>query len=256
MSALKDYLAKYPDAPCTLKKLPLMHSCDCSACRRIIDDDSLKICNCKVFNEDLLYFFYGKPSYPVSEKIENNRTDFEYCPICFIAPLEKVSLYKVHPFDTGAFCANMYKDFFHHSMGIEEFELDNTVDSILKYISIFFGNNENYIMGQSTVLPSSVAADDPVIKGLVSLLTSTGAFQFDERANTIEIMSRNSIPISTSIECVILPENLLRVSSINRFLQDNNIYHMEYTVRLRTAPSRYNEVVFEKAMEYIKMRRR
>lgn len=252
MSALNDYISSYAPASYTLEKLPLMHSCDCSACRQIIRGGSLEVRDCKVFKEKLLYFFYGKPSYPVSEKITTNRTDFEYCPVCFIVPLDKVSLYKIHPFDTGAFDANMYKDFFHHSMSIEEFELDNTVDSILQYIKVFYGNNDNYICGKATIASST---DDPCINGLINLLTATGAFQFDERANTVEIMSSTSVPINTVVECIILPENLLRVPFIAKYLNDNKIFHMEYTVRLRTAPSRYNEVVFEKAMEYIKMRK-
>ena len=252
MSNISDFVKKHTSSACTIEQLPLLHSCDCFACRQIIDCEKLEARHCKVFKENLLYFFYGKPAYPVSEKETKKRTAFEYCPVCFIVPCEKVAAYRVFPFDTGALEAHKYDDFWHHSMSLDNFELDNTVDGIRQYVEVFFGSNYNYIQGQASIEKATV---DPYINGLTSLLTANGAFEIDERARTIEVISRNDVPVNTAVECIILPEILLREPEISKYLEDNKIYHMEYSVRKLTAPSRYNEVVFQKAMEYIRMQK-
>lgn len=84
------YIADKVDYSILPDVLPIMHSCDGFDCESIIEDMYLKPTMCPVFNEELLYFFYGKPSYPVGEKEQYNRTDELCCPVCFI--IEKANL--------------------------------------------------------------------------------------------------------------------------------------------------------------------
>lgn len=249
---LSDYLSQRKVRNTNIEVLPLLHSCECFDGRSIIESERLDASPCKVFKENLLYFFYGKPSYPVGEKISGNRTDIEYCPVCFIVNPQKVKIYRVFPFDTGAFSAGKYAKFLHRRMQIDDFEINGSVDSILKYISTFFGSNDNYIRGRAII---NEKAFDPYIDGLTSILNARGEEEIDDRAHTIEITSQNSILLSEAIECVVMPEDLLREDSIKAFLDCNNIFHLEYTVRTLTAPSKYNEVVFERVMDYLKFRK-
>ena len=253
MSTVSNFVSRRFPIISASEQLPLMHSCECFDSRSIIASEQLEARMCRVFHKKMLYFFYGKPSYPVGEKVSGNRTDIEYCPVCFIVPLDKVKIYKAYPFDTGAFDANKYHDFTHRSMKLDDFELSNSCDGVQQYVKVFFGNNENYIHGSAIVRGPH---EDPYVDALVRILNATGSFEVDERANTVEVISCDDVSVRDSVECVILPENLLRDVSIREFLDKNRIYHMEYTVRRLTAPSRYNEVVFEKAMEYIRMGRR
>lgn len=251
MSTINNYLQKHETQDTHIDVLPMLHSCECFDSRLIIESGQLEPRLCNVFNEKLLYFFYGKPSYPVGEKAVGNRTDIEYCPVCFIVNPQKVKIYRVFPFDTGAFSAGKYNGFLHRNMQIDEFELDNSIESILKYITIFFRNNDNYIRGQTII---NTKGHDPYIDGLISILNAQGTHEIDDRAHTVEVISQECIFLNDAIECVIIPEDLLREDRIKAFLEQYNIRHMEYTVRTLTAPSRYNEVVFEKVMEYLKFR--
>lgn len=254
MSAISSFISQQVTSVEEFQYLPLMHSCECYDGRKIIHCNQLQTQDCKVFNDNLLYFFYGKPAYPIGEKAPGNRTDIEYCPICFIVPVEKVNIYRAFPFDTGAYKANIYKDFLHRNMDISAFELDGTPEGIQHYIQVFFGNNDNYVRGEA-VLTQHIS-NDPHVSALVSILNAVGAQLFDERAITVEAISHENISISDVVECIILPENLLRDENILSFLDSNQMHYITYTVRRLTAPSRYNEVVFEKAMEYIKTRER
>lgn len=251
MSIISNYISQHLVPINIAEQLPLMHSCECFDSRNIFESGQIEARSCKVFGEKLLYFFYGKPSYPVGEKIKENRTDIEYCPVCFIVSLDEIEIYKVFPFDTGAFKANRYAEFLHRNMRLDDFELTSSRSGIQEYIQIFFGNNQNYIQGEAII---KNVLESPCVKALVSILNATSNTSFDERANTVEVISHKSILLKDAVECVILPENLLRDSCIEEYLSKNGISHMEYTVRKLTAPSRYNEVVFDRAMEYIKKR--
>lgn len=225
--------------------LPLMHSCDGFDCEKIIQDIKLKPTMCNIFKEELLYFFYGKPSYPIGEKERYNRTDALCCPVCFIVDIEKVDIYKVFPFDTGAFKNGMYNQFIHRHMHINEFEIDNNSRSIRAYISVVFGNNENYLKGNSI----QKEVDNTYVNSLLRMLSAKGAFEIDERSNTIEVICKSAIDISKEVTGIILPENLKRKKGVSDFIEDYNIKCKTYEVRNMTAPTRYNEVVFQLAVQ-------
>ena len=139
-----DFITQNVNNNTTLPKmLPLMHSCEAFDFEEIIRENQLKPMVCSVFNKQLLYFFYGKPSYPVGGKDNLNRTDALCCPVCLIIDLDKIDIYRVFPFDSGAFNRSLYDNFLHKHMKIEKFELDNNSNAIRSYISVVFGNNEN-----------------------------------------------------------------------------------------------------------------
>lgn len=246
----KSLLAKYieeNDEHIRPDLLPFVHSCEGYNGKSIIESGKLKATDCKEFNEKLLYFFYGKPSYPVGEKNQTKRTDDLYCPVCFIVNPQKVSIYRVFPFDSGAFKAKRYTDFLHRDMKIDDFELENNTEQIQAYISVIFNNNNNYIEGVAYKQESTYLE----IKSFLNMLNAKGAFDIDERANTVEIISKENIEIKNTVECVILPKSLMKIKEVNNFFVDNKIEYKTYTVRRLTPPMRYNELVFELVMEYL-----
>lgn len=226
--------------------LSAMHSCEGFDCESIVEDRQLKPTLCKVFNENLLYLFYGKPSYPIGEKKEN-RTDDLYCPVCFLVDVNKINIKKVFPFDSGAYMGGMYDGFIHRHMKIDCFEIQNTCQAIGAYISVFFGNNDNYISG----LARQYQSDESHINALLNMLNAVGSLKIDERANTIEIITNSPIDITNSVQGIILPRSLMRKEKIVKWIEQYKIPYKTYTVRHLTSPLRYNEKVFELAMEFM-----
>ena len=249
---ISEYSSKHSSGSAVFDPLPLMHSCDCFAGRSIIENNELKATQCKVFRESLLYFFYGKPSYQVSEGVKGNFSQIEYCPICFIFPLDKITIDRVFPFDTGAYNKKLYKNFFHKKMKKEDFEMDNTREGISQYIEVFYGNNDNYIEGDSQKHKDT---GDPYVNALDSLHGATGMQEFDDRAITIEVITRHSVPVDINVECIILPNKLMLNDNISEFITNHNIHYIEYKIVPGIAPSKDNAVVMQKALEYLDERK-
>ncbi len=250
MSELADFLNEQPNLDISFPLLPIIHSCECFDARSILRSHKLEARFCKVFNKKLLYFYYGKPSYPVGEKSEGYRADFEYAPACFILNIQNIYIYihKVFPFDSGAFFTDKYRDFLHRSMKIENFELECSTSGIRKYISYMYGNNESYYDGIAKELKPT---GRPCIDGLVNMSTASGTMKFDERARTIEILSKKSVPIQSAVKCIILPQNLLQDKGIVSFLDANNIEYYYYKVRQLTHPTSYYSKIVEMVETYL-----
>lgn len=249
MPILQDYLDNnFTFSDPTLSLLPLMHSCECFNAREILSSQVLETRFCNVFKERLLYFYYGKPSYPVGQKVEEYRTDSEYAPVCFILDLKKVVIHKVYPFDSGAFNKNLYGDFLHRGMKIDEFEISSNREAIKSYISFMFGNNENYL--ESLALNRDFKGS-PYIEALVNMMTAKGSMKFDERARTIEVITKENVQIKDAVKCVILPKNLLQDDDIVSFLTENNIDIRVYRTMSLAHPVEYHGIIINKALEYI-----
>src|SRR5215218_641104 len=119
---MADRFAKFvADAEEALPRLPLFHNCDGLSFRDILSVDQLKPSKCSVFNEDLLYFFYGRPAYR-AVKDGNAVSSNSLYPICIVvrpdAPLSPV---RIAPFDTGAFAKGMYSGFMNPRMNRADF---------------------------------------------------------------------------------------------------------------------------------------
>lgn len=246
-SLLTQYVQMKDGCDNRLELLPLLHSCEGYSGKKIIASGELQAKLCKVFNKNLLYFFYGKPSYPVAEKNQEKRTDDYYCPMCFIINTQKVDIYQVFPFDTGAFKGDRYIGFIHRDMELDNFELENNTDAILAYISVMFENNEDYLNGICHQVESNMME----IQALLNMFNAKGSFQVDERANTLEVITEHNVRLADAVECIILPKNLLRVKEIREFIRDNNVMYKAYNIRRLTSPDRYNEIVYQLVMEYL-----
>ena len=97
---------------------------------------------CPVYEEHLIYFFYGKPSYIVEEEIENISSD---PPITFIYDLTDIKDYEIKrilPFDSGAF--KRYN--FRRGYGKKNFSYDTPKPHIIKgLIKLLYQTNEHYL---------------------------------------------------------------------------------------------------------------
>ena len=231
--------------------LPFIHSCEGFLGEEIVKEDELKTTVCPVFKKELLYFFYGKPAYYVADKETNSRTDELYCPCCFILDETRIKINTVYPFDSGGFMGKRYHDFFHDRMNIDNYALNTDLESIQKFVDVFFNDNDNYIKGISKT-PSCI--NDTYIDSLINLFNATGSFAIDERARTIEIISDESVKLKDTVIGIVVPYNLYRKDSVREFIETNHIDFRTYFFRPLTKPSGYNQVVFERAIDLLRQK--
>lgn len=250
MSILSDYINKNTKDRPLPKLLPVFHNCEVMDLKRILKDDKLKAVFCKTFGKDSLYFYYGKPSYPIYDKASLIRTDDYYAPCCFIINTEKINQINIYPFDTGAFKSGLYNSFMHRSMQIEDFHLGNNIKDAQNYISVVFGTNDKYLSGDINFLPT----EEEIVQSLEKMISSNGSLPFDERCYTIEIVKDESLNLSEVLEGIILPQAQAEREHFKNYIKEKELLSLpvkEYKTRNKAHPLAYNGIVTQYALDYI-----
>jgi hypothetical protein len=233
----------------TLAVLPSFHSTTVSDMEVILRTGTIEAKRCKVFEEDLAYFFYGKPSYEVSHGVNKSFRNNFYMPGCFVVDTNKLPIHRIFPFDSGAFMTERYKDNFPKNPNISNYEIQTDIASILKYIHAFFQNNVNYLKGKSLINDSNLV--NITTQSIASLLESPGYENFDERAVTLEIQCKENVILSEALMAVIIPdefeENEYFIDFINRNV---SVQVLSYPVHYPVAPTRYNESIYIRSMDF------
>ena len=270
MSSLIEYICD--DIGQVGELLPAFHSCSGLTGQRIFKSGLLDAKMCKVFNKELLYFFYGKPAYHVPTNGLPNKTMVYQCPVCFVVNMNKIKPYNMYPFDTGAFMGGLYNCFSIQANEKElqqEYCLGDEKDTLSAYVKSFFADNDHYLVGECAKrvwdrkVVSGVNADtkrideiEPSIINLLHMLNCDGEFNIDERSRTVEIICDKGIAITNSVEHIILPGSLMDDKNVKGFFDKNKaVSYDTYCFRALTTPEYYYEAVFQKAMEYIKAKR-
>lgn len=198
--------------------LPLLHTCDAFSFRSILDNGALMPQLCDVFSSDLLYTYYGIPSYRTNYGMATTNPALHM--ICIILNSEKLDeIYKIYPFDSGAFekLPLMKETFFHPKNKILDFEVDNSLDGAKRVIKTFYETNENYVeqRPKATQRFNSLAFE---AQNYQTLISHKGNSILDDRASSIEIIFDKKIPLTKeTVKQVIIP-NSFKDDEYNRDL--------------------------------------
>lgn len=190
-----------------LNNLPLLHTCDAYKFRSIVEELILKPTTCDVFNTELLYAYYGLPSYRIkNNKATNNPAHYM---TCFILNTEASDTFsKIYPFDSGAFFKlnEIKENFFHNDTKIDDFELSGSISSAKKVIKTFYKTNENYLK-QTPLLTKELSYLDFEANGYKNLISFNGSSSFDDRASSIEVLFDKEIKLNKkSVKQIIIPK--------------------------------------------------
>ncbi|WP_372872769.1 hypothetical protein [Shewanella sp.] len=238
--------------PMTLELVPLMHTCDGIGFLGIIESQEISATLCPVFNESLVYYFYGRPAYRVKESSCSSM--IELFPVCFIIKPESLdALKRVYPFDTGAFEADLYQQHMSSKMPMQRFELKPSYDFIKKFVEYIYGSNSNYYKGRSILDASSLSPLYTEIQSLLRLVNYTGAERIDDRCSTIEVQTEKALDITSgAIQAIIMPSEMLADESVSDLLMDHDIEPITYEV-YRSSPSAMTNVILNKTSEYLSL---
>jgi hypothetical protein len=191
------------------KKMPLVHTTRALHLKRIANSETLKASFCQVFQEDLNYFFVGRPAY--KHKSTNINSIYWELPVCFImnfytAPNTK----RIYPFDSGAFHEKRYPSFF-QIMDINDFEITSVSETPERIMGAFFGTVEEYFHlrpkserdFEREFLLKVFEEEIRALHMLASLKTADG---IDDRRLCIEVQSSSSIPLRDGhLQAVVCP---------------------------------------------------
>jgi hypothetical protein len=230
--------------------MPLVHVCDCYSLRNILSTKKIQPAACPVFEEDLLYYFYGRPSYRVKDGglASNTKSMF---PVCFIIdPVHVLGVKRIYPFDTGAYHAGLYSNQIHRNAKCDDYEFDSSFEFVQKFVSMFYGSNVNYYDGTTTVTPDKFPVMGFEFHSLHQLINQVGIAMADDRSYTIEIQSAAETVLARgSVKAVVVPDDVMTDEALVDFLLENDVEALTYS-SLRGAPSHITPLIIDKVRSY------
>lgn len=205
-----------------LKILPIVHTCDGYGFTAILKLEKIKLYMCDVFKKEYLYAYYGIPSYRNTSK--NATNNLAFFPVCFIINYDKIpDLFKLHPFDTGAFSKipEIKKNHFHPKMEITDFELNPYIIEAVKVVEKFYKSNKNYVANKPCVKTDDFAISDFEARSYTSLISDKTTTNYDNRVSTIEMIFNDEIKLNKeALIQVIIPNDFMDDQIIKDTLKD------------------------------------
>jgi hypothetical protein len=247
----ENLLAPLASAVGGARTLPYFHSCSGKAFRSILASGKIEKRKCPVFDEELIYFFYGKPSYRLPDAGTNTR-DTSRFPICFVlSDLEDANIKRVFPFDTGALAYGIYEDICGDELNPYCFEIGTSKESISSLINYLYGNDPNYFFAKPNKTIDDIDALCFELRQILEFIIYFGRTNWDSRAHSIEVQHDSDIQLTLAeIEAIILPDSYLNNPRVSDLLYNNGIEPIDYSIQ-HSNPTSATEILFDNAKRYL-----
>jgi hypothetical protein len=191
--------------------LPYVHITRAYSFDEMLEGDALEPQYCDIFKEKLIYLFYGRPAYRAKEG-NNARLEFEWPIVLVFDPYKIEEIKRVFPFDTGAFKASLYREFFDKNSKLTDFEVEPTSGSLQKIVGAFYLDHSEYYSGfsrKNVDIPHREFEAQGVHE--LSRLPGVQGQQRkgeirDERSAAIEIQVARPISFLDALLAVVLPQ--------------------------------------------------
>lgn len=238
MSSMKDILGGVGVLP---PELPTIHTSRCEHLAAIIAARAISPRHCKVFNESLVYLFYGRPAYRSKQGTTGDGNHL--CPICFVFRPRTVAISprRVFPCDTGAVFEDRFDPHLHPT-DLMDLELDATIQSAQKLVATLFDTNGKYFVG--SVKDGMSFTSGTIADRFYGLLCHTGPAGFDDRKSAIEVQISQPASLINQLLFVVLPREYLEDMAIrNTILHEWNCDPVPYPTFHGASPTEYYSVV-------------
>ena len=200
----------------TDKKLPFLHISNGYNFDKIATGDFLRPQNCRFFQKDLLYFFYGRPAYKTKQTL-NERLAFDW-PVIFVFNYKTIDRFvnSGFPFDSGAFQSGRYKYFFDDNSNIDDFRFSRGNGNVTRLVSAFYNNNHDYFLGGSTK-NIEIPLDQFEASGVHELVRVPNHpeapyhLKYDERSSSIEVFSESAVKIKGVVDSIVIAKKFLDI---------------------------------------------
>jgi hypothetical protein len=238
--------------PGMTEELPLVHSTRCEKFLEIAKTRSLAPQPCPVFNEPLLYLFYGRPAYR-SKVGTKPSTDIAYCPVCFVFKPYTISaeVIRVFPFDSGASKGGLFEPQVARA-DTDNFQLSTTLESARRAASLFFDTNQNFFIGEprrGLIIPPT---EEEALR-YYGLISHDGEDDYDDRRSAIEVQASTAISLRDILLAVILPLSFLQDADVKKVVvQEWRTYPITYSTVRGTIPRDYARDVSVKLESFLK----
>jgi hypothetical protein len=178
----------------------------------IIGQGELRPRMCPVFNETLIYLFYGGVFYRTGNKPTRNAAEL---PIAFLFdPRVLKCFFRYYPFDTGALATGRYGEVGNRLLPFEERYAINGDDEgsvPTKMVYFLYQTNERYLKGY--VNDDLAKMPNPLPELCAFLKEDLSDYQVDQRQTVIECHLKQSMPLNQGLLWIGFPETMTDVFS-------------------------------------------
>lgn len=246
MNEFDRFVASFPPAA---PLLPLFHICDIPGFRGIQQDQQLKTFKCTVFQKELLYFFYGRPSYRIKGHSVPTSNP-AYLPVCFVLDFQKIGLPQhVYPFDSGAENADLFSAFFYDKWTNANFAMTPNLETPAKVVSCFYDTNWNYFIENGVgreIMPMDIEA-----QAYRNLVENKGDTKYDNRRSSVEVAYGGHIPLTKeNFLAIVIPLTLLNDPRVTDFIATFNAKTLTY-ITSHENPGGYHAAIKTKVFDFL-----
>jgi hypothetical protein len=207
-SEFRDWVDKHPDPG--WETLPLTHIAKGITARDIISSGRLEPSRCDVLDAELIYCFYGRPAYRVGG--DGAVKQEALCPYCFIFSPDLIKRAReIHAFDTGAHGKRLFSHILADEFSVSDFSLGRESKRADRLIGATFGSRSAYFDGDVSEVgdPESISAPwEFQTRAYLSLITSPGRNEPDDRVYSIEVNFADPISLEGALLAVVVPHTM------------------------------------------------
>ncbi len=193
----------------SLPVLPLTHGTTAFGLRDIVNEGELKVNMCDTLQRDLIFTFYGRPSYRPKDA-EKSFYQNVGAPVFLILSPDLIAKSDLaHPFDSGADKLGLYKPHFGEKAKLSDFSFNPSQNSLKALIEKFYGDNKAY-MSNLPKNDAGLSGDEFEAKAYhASLMDGRREGAGDERASSIEITLYENVTIRRKhVKLAVIPDVL------------------------------------------------
>ena len=202
---LEQTLRSLPEPSSWPLSLPVSHLSVARWFESVINAGKLEPRFCDIFNESLIYLFYGGVFYRTATMATKNAAEL---PIVFIFhPSLLQSVDRYYPFDTGGLAKRRFGDWTDKLVEYQErFRIsgasNSTVPSRLVYH--LYGGNKGYLRGE--VNPDLKNKPEPLPQLFEFLAADLTQYGVDQRQASIEAHCKQAVPFDRDLLWVAFPD--------------------------------------------------
>ncbi len=209
MDELRDYtLAEFLAGQSTNFRsgLPLVHTSECKNLLKMIGSGEIKVTRCDTFrDEDLAYFFHGRPSY---RRFHERPQEWQLPFVLILRSTCLLNIKRIFPFDSGAFFSGRLPSYI-AEFDAEGYEVSAQANPIDLLIDIFWGGDDDYFSGrarsgQEVTHRRKLDIKHSETKALCAMY-NLDQLKADDRALAIEVQTDRNVTIKDNLLGVVMP---------------------------------------------------
>lgn len=226
------------------KPLSLVHCTTVDRGVQVLAAGELRPTHCPVYDDDLLYLFYGRPAYKPAENVGASFM-VELAPICLVlSPSLLGAAVRSLPFDSGGF--DRYRNQIGPGLTRQDFEMPGDHTLPRRLVGAFYGTNRDYYHHTALVQPEPPLSRRAA-RALSRLITDKSIRNDDDRCGTIEVQFFDRIRLADALQAIVAPAQMFTDPEVISALEAcPNAVPMPYKTYGRFNPLSFAGSIYER----------